>query len=99
AAQVSTHGNFRQVAAQSVQGGCMKRSKDETGQTRLEIVEADSRLFRERGLGGVSVADVMGEVGLTVGGFYRRFASKEALVAEAIAAASRATVPEGADAA
>jgi TetR/AcrR family transcriptional repressor of nem operon len=69
----------------------MRRSKEDTAKTRQEIVEAASRLFRKRGIAGVSVADVMGELGLTVGGFYRHFESKDALVAEAIEVASRAT--------
>jgi TetR/AcrR family transcriptional repressor of nem operon len=40
---------------------------------------------------GVSVADVMASLGLTVGGFYRHFDSKDALVAEAITFASQST--------
>jgi TetR/AcrR family transcriptional repressor of nem operon len=55
------------------------------------IVEAASALFRARGIDSVSVADVMGEVGLTVGGFYKHFDSKDALVAEAIDRASLKT--------
>ena len=46
-----------------------------------------SRLFRERGVGSVSVPDVMSEIGLTRGGFYKHFESKEALVAAAVEAA------------
>ncbi|MCL2448947.1 MAG: TetR/AcrR family transcriptional regulator, partial [Polyangiaceae bacterium] len=56
------------------------------------IVEAASRLFRARGIDAVSVGDIMGSLGLTVGGFYRHFASKDVLVAEAIEAASLETV-------
>jgi TetR/AcrR family transcriptional regulator, transcriptional repressor for nem operon len=51
-------------------------------------------LIRERGIASVSIADVMGAVDLTVGGFYRHFDSKEALVSEAIEAASLETVGE-----
>lgn len=51
------------------------------------IEAAASRLFRERGLRGVSVAEVMADVGLTHGGFYAHFASKDALAASACAAA------------
>jgi TetR/AcrR family transcriptional regulator, transcriptional repressor for nem operon len=65
----------------------MKRSKQQTAQTRLDIIEAASALFRERGLDGVSVAELMEKVGLTHGGFYKHFDSKEALMAEAAAAA------------
>lgn len=73
----------------------MRRSREDAAQTRRDIVETASRLFRERGIAGVSVADVMGVLGMTVGGFYRHFESKEALVSEAIAAASKATVRDG----
>jgi len=66
----------------------MRRSREEAALTRRRIVEAASRLFRARGIDAVSVADVMGSLGLTVGGFYRHFDSKEALVIEAIETAS-----------
>lgn len=51
------------------------------------IEDAASRLFRERGLDAVTVADVMAEAGLTHGGFYTHFASKDALAASACEAA------------
>ncbi len=70
----------------------MRRSREEAAETRRNILATASRLFRARGIAPVSVADVMGALGLTVGGFYRHFASKEALVAEAIEAASLETV-------
>jgi TetR/AcrR family transcriptional repressor of nem operon len=59
-------------------------SQAQAQENRKRIVETAARLFRERGVAGVSVADVMAEVGLTHGGFYKQFASKDALVAEAI---------------
>jgi TetR/AcrR family transcriptional repressor of nem operon len=71
----------------------MRRSREDTIETRARIVAIASRLFRARGIEATSVADVMTAAGLTVGGFYRHFASKEALVAEAIDAASRETTP------
>lgn len=52
--------------------------------THSAILESACKLLRERGIGGARVADVMSGVGLTVGGFYAHFASKEALVDEAI---------------
>lgn len=55
--------------------------------TRARIIEAAGRLFRERGIDAVGVDAVMHEAGLTHGGFYTHFPSKEALVAEATAAA------------
>lgn len=52
--------------------------------TRLLILAAAARAIRIHGPAGVSVVEVMREAGLTHGGFYAHFASKEALVAEAI---------------
>jgi TetR/AcrR family transcriptional regulator, transcriptional repressor for nem operon len=69
----------------------MRRSRQEAAETRHRIVEAASRLFRGKGIAATSIADIMSSVGLTVGGFYRHFDSKEALVAEAIEAASLET--------
>lgn len=62
-----------------------RSSAERARQNREMIVRAASDLFRDRGVEAVSVADIMAEVGMTVGGFYRHFASKEALVAEAAA--------------
>jgi TetR/AcrR family transcriptional repressor of nem operon len=59
-------------------------SQAQAAQNRERIVGTAARLFRERGMAGVSVADVMAEAGLTHGGFYKHFASKDALVAEAV---------------
>ncbi len=58
-------------------------------ETRQRILDAASALFRAHGIDGVGVDAVMHEAGLTHGGFYLHFASKEALVAE-VAAASLA---------
>ena len=60
-------------------------SRDQADRHRQQIVEAASHVFRERGAASVSIGDVMREVGLTNGGFYRHFPSKDALVAEATA--------------
>lgn len=65
----------------------MRVSKETMERHHVQIVSVASQLLRERGVQGVSVADVMQSAGLTHGGFYRHFASKEALVAEATAAA------------
>jgi TetR/AcrR family transcriptional repressor of nem operon len=51
------------------------------------IVDRAARLIRKRGIEGTSVADVMSEAGLTHGGFYRHFETKEALVASAVESA------------
>lgn len=50
-----------------------------------KIVAVASRRMRERGLAGVSVAEIMAEAGLTHGGFYAHFASRDDLVREALA--------------
>jgi TetR/AcrR family transcriptional repressor of nem operon len=76
----------------------MRRSKEEAAETRRKIVEAASRLFRAQGVAEIGVADAMGALGLTVGGFYKHFASKEALVVEAIEAASLETTAALSDA-
>jgi TetR/AcrR family transcriptional repressor of nem operon len=61
----------------------MRVSRQEAAANRERIVEAASRLFRDKGLDGVGVDAIMKEAGLTHGGFYGHFASKDALVAEA----------------
>jgi TetR/AcrR family transcriptional repressor of nem operon len=58
-------------------------SQAQAQQNRQQVVDAAARLFRERGVQGVSVAELMAAAGLTHGGFYKQFASKEALVTEA----------------
>lgn len=58
-------------------------SRKQADLNREIIVEAATRLFRERGLHGISVVDVMGAAGLTHGGFYGHFESREALAQEA----------------
>ncbi len=64
----------------------MKTPKSQTkGETtRRAILATAARLIRERGPERVGVAEVMREAGLTHGGFYAHFASRDALVAEAI---------------
>lgn len=63
----------------------MPRSAGHKARTRARIIEAAASAFRERGVEGVAIADVMHAAGLTHGGFYAHFPNKEALVAEAIA--------------
>ncbi|WP_081238956.1 TetR/AcrR family transcriptional regulator [Streptomyces viridosporus] len=59
-------------------------SQAQAEENRRRVVETASRLFREQGT-HVSVADLMKAAGLTHGGFYKQFASKEALIDEATA--------------
>jgi TetR/AcrR family transcriptional repressor of nem operon len=54
------------------------------GRTHEAILESAVRLLREKGIAGAGVADVMKGAGLTVGGFYAHFDSKEALIDEAL---------------
>lgn len=61
----------------------MKVTKAQAQANRAHIVETASTLFRERGYDGVGVADLMGAAGFTHGGFYKHFASKTDLMAEA----------------
>lgn len=62
-----------------------RSSKVQAEENRARIVEAASGLFRAHGAGSVGIAQIMGAVGMTQGGFYRHFASKDALVVEACA--------------
>ncbi|HJU44780.1 MAG TPA: helix-turn-helix domain-containing protein [Vicinamibacterales bacterium] len=62
-------------------------SKAQTAANHQAIEAAASRLFRERGLDAVTVAEVMAEAGLTHGGFYTHYESKDALAASACEAA------------
>lgn len=65
----------------------MRRSAEDKAETRQQIIRKAGRLFRGRGLAGTGVAEVMEAAGLTHGGFYRHFASKDDLAAAAITAA------------
>ncbi|MFW5393186.1 TetR/AcrR family transcriptional regulator [Yersinia sp. 2544 StPb PI] len=56
-------------------------SKQQMALNRESIVQTSSQLFRARGLNGVSVNDLMAAVGLTHGGFYGHFTSKDELAA------------------
>lgn len=59
------------------------RSGSKKEQTRERILRAAARAIRKHGYEGVGVADVMKEAGLTHGGFYAHFASRDALLAQA----------------
>lgn len=58
----------------------MRQSREVKAETHLAIIAEASRLFRERGIDGTSVADVMQAAEKTHGGFYRHFDSKEQLL-------------------
>lgn len=61
----------------------MKVTREQAAQNRERIVDVAAQRFRERGFEGIGVADLMREAGLTHGGFYGHFGSKEELMAEA----------------
>jgi TetR/AcrR family transcriptional repressor of nem operon len=67
--------------------GHMGYSKAQKARTHKRIVAIASKRFREKGLTGFGIAELMKEAGLTVGGFYKHFDSRDDLVAEAINAA------------
>lgn len=58
-------------------------SRQTADRNRQQTVEWASRLFRARGVENVSIAEIMAAVGLTSGGFYKQFESKQALTTEA----------------
>jgi TetR/AcrR family transcriptional regulator, transcriptional repressor for nem operon len=83
----------------------MRYSREHKAQTHAKIVRRASVKLRERGAHGIGVADLMKDAGLTHGGFYAHFPSREALVIEAFTHAmdrsteqwrklSEATAPE-----
>lgn len=63
----------------------MKVSREQMAENRRRILDAASRLFRDKGFEAVSVAEVMKAAGLTHGGFYGHFSSKDDLVARTLA--------------
>lgn len=65
----------------------MRVTKEKAAENRERILAEASRLFREKGFDGVGVDAIMEAAGLTHGGFYRHFRSKEDLATEATARA------------
>jgi len=66
----------------------MRVSREQASENRERVLDVAAKLFRERGFSGVGVAELMKEAGLTHGGFYGQFESKEDLMAQASARAS-----------
>ena len=64
----------------------MRVSREEAAKNRKRVVSTAGALFRQHGFDGIGIADLMKEAGLTHGGFYKQFASKADLEAEASAA-------------
>ena len=61
----------------------MRVSRIQAEENRQTVITVASRLFRERGFDGIGLKDLMKGAGLTQGGFYKQFASKEDLAAQA----------------
>lgn len=70
----------------------MKVSREQMAENRVRILDAAGRLFREKGFEAVTVAEVMGAAGLTHGGFYGHFASKDDLIAHTLQRALKASI-------
>jgi TetR/AcrR family transcriptional repressor of nem operon len=84
-------------------GETVKVTKEKSAENRAALIETAARLFRERGVDGVGVAEISKAAGLTHGALYAQFPSKQALVAAALAhglarshAAMTAPKPQGA---
>lgn len=61
----------------------MRKTKQQTAESKAKIVNTAGRLLRERGVDGASLADVMQAAGMTQGGFYRHFGSKNDMLVAA----------------
>jgi TetR/AcrR family transcriptional repressor of nem operon len=61
----------------------MRVSRVQAEENRQTVIDVASRLFRENGFDGIGLKDVMAAAGLTQGAFYKQFASKDDLVAQA----------------
>jgi TetR/AcrR family transcriptional regulator, transcriptional repressor for nem operon len=72
----------------------MRYSSEHKAETRSRIVRNASRVLRDNGLNGIGIVGLMKAAGLTRGGSYAHFKSREALVAEAVAQALAETASE-----
>jgi TetR/AcrR family transcriptional repressor of nem operon len=63
----------------------VKVTKEKSAENRAALIKTAARMFRERGIDGVGVAEISKAAGLTHGALYAQFPSKQALVAEALA--------------
>src|SRR5690349_21422705 len=66
----------------SSRGVVVRVTREQADANREKILDAAGMLFRLHGYDGIGVADIMKRAGLTHGGFYGHFASKEQLAAE-----------------
>jgi TetR/AcrR family transcriptional repressor of nem operon len=65
------------------EGQSLRVTREQAQENRAEIINTAARVFRERGLDGIGIADLMKEAGFTHGGFYRHFQSKDELAVQA----------------
>jgi len=65
----------------------MRVSRAQAEENRQNVIDVASRLFRQHGFDGIGLKDLMESAGMTQGAFYKQFASKEDLIAEASARA------------
>jgi TetR/AcrR family transcriptional repressor of nem operon len=70
----------------------MRKSKREAALTRQRIIKTAAVAFRKNGISGTGLSDLMAAAGLTHGGFYRHFDSKDQIVAEACVAAAESAI-------
>ena len=70
----------------------MRVSREKAAENRERIVEIASQMFREKGFDGISIDSIMRGAGLTHGGFYAHFGSKDDLAAEAVTRALERSV-------
>ena len=61
----------------------MRVSRVQAAENRQAVIDVASRLYREHGFDGIGLKDLMKGAGLTQGAFYKQFASKEDLAAQA----------------
>jgi TetR/AcrR family transcriptional regulator, transcriptional repressor for nem operon len=71
----------------------MPHPPHQKAETRKRILRSARRLFNRSGFAAVSIDDIMADAGLTRGGFYKHFGTKEELYAEAITVFAAARRP------
>ncbi len=73
----------------------MKVSREQAAENREKILDVAAIMYREKGFDGIGIADLMKAAGLTHGGFYGHFASKEDLMAQACTRAADDLLAQG----
>jgi TetR/AcrR family transcriptional repressor of nem operon len=85
---------YTELASPNIREKPVRVSKEQAARNRDRVVDVAGRLFRERGFDGVGIDAVMAEAGLTHGGFYKSFTSKDELIAEACQVAGARSTEE-----